>query len=425
MAFRLEIAFNDPDTNVVYGSDIERDEEVPITATVIDTDTGDEVTDNVTYLWTGPGLEGTLTGRTDQTVFFTADGFAVTDVPRTITITCEATITDITPEASSITLTTLSDLGIDNLDVNMLFTASIDDDDLFDPDNADAVDPDSDVNIYDNMTVHRVTWDEDDRQLQLHRDEDNDAGSMLNYWITDGHRDTKSIYIVLANGTVLEITQFHSASDRWGTWEFNDLDHPHIIGGLNDIVDGQSILLGIGDTGTLLDVTLSVSATINVNVLGELDTSDASFDRTYIRPIIDKINTSFISRLADSTAFNKLEGVSDKPRAAYGVIRFNIPTYEEDDNEQRYRPVIFSVNIEDRIDGVSEFTDTDYIVILQQVSSKSVGVGGRSFSVYSVHSKTTTGFKICYEEGVLPEAFGDNFINPVSNITLTWFARGK
>ena len=161
-----------------------------------------------------------------------------------------------------------------------------------------------------------------------------------------------------------------------------------------------------------------------MNVLGALDPSSSVFDRTFIKPIIDKITDVFINRIIGNTGFNKLEDIDNKPRASYGTVILQVPPYEEDQNEQRYRPiqaeVVFANN---KINGVDEFTDSNYVVMLHQIDDKIIGEEGRSFSAYSVHSKTTTGFKVCYEEGVTESAFGENNTNAIP-ITLAWFARG-
>ena len=416
MPFRVDISVSE--------SDISREGSSTLTATVIDTDTGEETTETVTYLWTQDIDTGSLSSTTTQTVTYSAVGFGVDDVPAIIEITCTATISDITPVASSITLTTLSDLGIDELVVNMLFTVEKDGNDLFDSDNADAVDTDSDVNIEDDLTVHRVTWNPDNYQLQLHKDVDNDVGSMVNYWVfhADANSSGKSIYLVLADGEVIEITQFHSASSDFGTWELDEVDDIDIIESLNDISDGQSILLGIGDRNTLDEVTASVSGAVFVSILGELDTTDAVFDRTFIRPIIDMINSSFINRLSNNTAFNKLTDVSNKPKSAYGIIELTITPYDTEMNEQRYRTYKTQVMLSSRIDGVSELPG-DYVVILQRIGDSEYGIEGRRVPIYAVYNKTSTSFYIVYEEGVDTTAFGSDLEGSV-NVQIAWFARG-
>ena len=428
MAFRLDIEQSDDSTI--------RDGTITMTARVIDTDTEEEVTDDVIYLWEFPpeniGSLGMLSGHTMQMVTYNADGFGAAEVPANVFIKCTATISNVTPNADLISVTTLSDLEIDNVGVNMLITANVDGNYLYNGD-TDSVGSGSTTLFtgFMDLNVHQIQWIESSRQLVLTRDP-LDTDTMIDYWVSADNLEgsgARTVYVVTPSGTVIEFDNAFTSSLQVTndsitfTIPAGDVD-ADIVEAMSGIRTGQRFVLGIGDSDTLEGLTSTAFRTVQVAILGELVSSTALFDRTFIRPIIDKINSSFINRIANNTAFNKLEGIDDKPRAAYGIIRFNIPTYDGDDNEQRYRPIIATVNIEDRVNGVTEFTDTDYIVMLQQVSSKTVGVGGRSFSTYSVHSKTTTSFKICYEEGVLPESFGDDF-NPISNVTLSWFARGK
>ena len=417
---------------IEYEPNVEHDGSIDLEAIVRDDRTGEEPTDPITYLWKFVGDGGLLGTPNRQMVSYVADGFPAD--PNTgekgsflVEITCTATTLDITPDADSISLTTLDDLGIDNIDVNMLVTAEVDVDDLYNRNDADAVASGSDVNIYDNLIVHRIRWRRGLRRLVLDR-HPNDGGSMRNYWVTDGHLGLKSVYIIAPDGTVLEFDDAYASNldvdDESITFQI-PISDSIIIDTMNNISTGESFVLGIGDSDTVTGITETASATVTVSVLGNVPVASATFSRKIIRPILDKLNVGFLTRLIDNTAFNKLEDITGKPISCYGIATINIPVYDTDDDQQRYKPVIFTVNLSTRIDGVDEFTNADYMVILQQMGNKVVGVDGRSFSAYSVHGKTTTSFNIAYEEGVTIEAFGENSVDPVANVRLMWFARGR
>ena len=421
MAFIVEID---------YTPTVERDGSVTLTATVIDTDTGEEVTTDVTYLWSFVGT-GTMSGQTDKVATYEAEGFGIDDVPATINITCTATISNLTPDASTINTMTLVDLSLENIDVNVHVEANVDGDYLYNGDN-DSFEPGSDTNFYttDTLNLYQIQWRQlqnGSHQLVLNRDPLDGMTTMRTYWVADGNLSTKSVYIVAPDGTVLEFDDsFASTSDVTDesiTFTIGAADE-HEIDTMNQIMDGDRFVLGIADKDTLQPIEATASDTVIVSVLGALQPTRATFNRTFIKPIVDKITDVFINRIIGNTGFNKLDGVDEKPRAAYGIADIQIPHYDEMEHEQRYRPlqaiVVFANN---KINGVDEFTDANYVVMLQPIDDKVIGEEGRSFGIYSVHSKTTTGFRICYEEGVTEEAF-DGDINASVGVRIAWFARG-
>ena len=420
MAFRVDIE---------YDPTVETDGSVLLTARVINTDTDEEVTLFVTYVWTFVGT-GTMSGQNTAMATYEAEGFGVDDVPATIYITCTATISNITPDADTISTMTLNDLGITGIDVNVLVETNIDGDYLYNGDN-DSFEPGSDTNFYttDTLNLYQIQWRElstGSYELVLNRDPLDGMTTMRTYWVADGNLSTKAVYIIAPDGTVLEIDDaFASTSDVTDesiTFTIHTADS-HEIDTMNRIMDGDRFVLGVADKDTLMGIEATASRTVHVNVLGNLNTSDSIFDRTFIKPTIDKITDVFLNRIIGNTGFNKLENVDQKPRACYGIARLQIPHYDDGENEQRYRPIQYQVVFaNDKINGVDEFTDSNYVVMLQPIDNKVIGEAGRSFAAYSVHSKTTTGFKVCYEEGVTPEAFGDNLENV--GVTLAWFARG-
>ena len=237
MAFRVDIDY-DPITEI--------DGSVTLTASVIDTDTGQEVTDSVAYLWTFVGT-GTMSGQTSKVATYNADGFSVDDVPATIHITCTATISNITPDADEITTMTLVDIGVTGIVVNMLIRANLDGDYLYNGDN-DSVLPGSDTNIYttDTLNIHQVLWRLGSLgryELVLNRDP-LDGSTMRNYWVSDGHLSTKSVYIVAPDGTILEFNDdFASNSDVTDdsiTFTLST-DESDLADTMNNIADGSVI----------------------------------------------------------------------------------------------------------------------------------------------------------------------------------------
>ena len=136
-SFRLEID---------YDSSVARDGSVPLTARVINNDTDEEVTNNVSYQWSIVGT-GTFSGQNQHIFTYNADGFGVNDVPASVSVTCRATITDITPDASEISTTVLTSLGVTNIDVNMHMMANRIGDFLYNGE-TDSVLQGSDTNFY-------------------------------------------------------------------------------------------------------------------------------------------------------------------------------------------------------------------------------------------------------------------------------------
>lgn len=479
-------ATTEPSTPIVAGtgyivrieheSNVERDGSVVLTATVIDTSTGEATTEMVSYSWS---FVGTGTGAVDPTnpniYTYNAEGFDVDDVPASVQITCSVIVSGLTPSAGAISLSTLIDLGVDSVEVNMLMQANVDGDYLYNGEN-DSVEPGSDTNLADAtdeiLNINQILWRitaTGDYELVLNRDPLDDK-TMTDYWITDDNVATKSVYIITPDGSVLEIKQrtgIIAVSATTGTVVFtlsgSESDIQDIITKLNAIVSGQTFVLGVGDSDTITGITVAAKLTVSVAVLGDLAVSTSLFNRTFIRPIRDKINASFLNRIFGNTAFNKLEGITNKPRAAYGIAAFTLvfndydyqgqsvapfilvqdtdalgnpvgpsrydpnTNYDPNVGVQRYKTTKELVNLNTRINGVDEFTTTNYVVILQDITDRTVGSDGRSLATMGVYGKTTTSFNIAYEEGITYEAF-DTLNNGQDgntvHVRIAWMARG-
>ena len=196
--------------------------------------------------------------------------------------------------------------------------------------------------------------------------------------------------------------------------------------------------------------TDTVTEDIILRILGNLRISDASFSRRYIRPIIDKINESFLNSLLFNTMFNKIDQVNEKPLESYGIVEININvgfnnggtiqrdsegiiTNEDSVFPSRYRAEKAQVNFSDAINGATSM-DGNYTVMLQKIHEgennkppPSAGEEGRNFADFGVYEKTSSGFKISYQEGISVYDRDDDDVDSqeiLTKVKLAWFARG-
>ena len=170
-----------------------------------------------------------------------------------------------------------------------------------------------------------------------------------------------------------------------------------------------------------------------IRIPGRLVPSSSPFSRRIIHPIIDKINKSLLDRIANNTGFNKIDGIEEKPREAFGVVEFNIDLGRDNVSMgstsdmypyQRFRPKKVVVNLADRINGVDRFTNGVYTVMLHHIRDEVVGEDGRTYPSYSVYDKSATSFKIAYEEGITPAAFEEGSDIRTLTVKIAWFAKG-
>ena len=351
-------------------------------------------------------------------------------IPVSLGITCQVSLLDANPMPTNVDLRTLGALGVDNIDANMLITIDEGNTAWFDRDDDSAFDPMSDRTLATGLDIGWINYDPNAMQLRFNRVQSG-AGSitaMSTYWgsKTDSTSNarTKAPYIILGNGTIVQFQTewFDSAGGGFVRWNIDPAEIPTLVR-MDTVTDYQYVLVGVGDVGTLDGIKEMASATAIVSIQGELSTTTAVFTRSFIKPIFDKINVGFLEKLFNNTGFNKLESIDNKPRAAYGKINIQVPYYDTTIDQQRYRPVKITIQISSRIDGVSEFSDSNYIVILQLVGDRAAGIRGRSFPVFGVYDKTATTFSVSYEEGITSAAFG----RPFSGVgaELLWFARGR
>ena len=415
---------------------------VTLRAVVTDSITNNVITgSSLTYAWSLDGA-GTLEGiTTNPTVSYWANNIS-DDVATTVHITCAVSRLNRNPVPSTVDLDTFSALGIDGVDANMLIVINETGDAWFDRDDDDAFLPVTDRTLVRGLDINSdlvplldigwIIYNETNGEFTINRVQSGTGATntMSSYWgdplDTSSNLNTKAPYIILRDGTIVQFQTgwFDNAGGGFVRWIINTTEAGLTARAqMARVTEYDFVLVGIGDAGTLDVVIERARQTVTVSVIGTVSIATSVFNRTLIKPIIDKINVGFLSRLVGNTVFNKLEGIDNKPRAAYGKVGIQIPYYDTTIDQQRYRPVKFGpIQISTRIDGVSEFEDTEYIVILQIVGDNATGISGRSFPVFGVYDKTLTTFSIAYEEGITSAAFG-SMLTGVS-AELLWFARG-
>ena len=425
------------EVTIEYDQNVRAGERITLEAVVRNSET-DAIVDTTTdptlrYSWTLDDPTGRFIGVTNQAIV-QYEAMNV-DTSQNVGVTCEVSTFQGRPILTQVDLNTLSSIGVDGIDANMLITIEpVSGGGWFARDDANAFATGSDRDLPitgQDVRIGWITYSTSNRSFVIYRVQSG-AGStslMSNYWGDPADQsenvNRKVPYLVMPNGMIVEFetSWFSGQGNGFIRYVIDDMD-PEIIQMIEGVTRGAYVLMGIATKDTIDTVRNTASQTVIVSIQGSVSLTGARLTRTFIKPILDKINVGFINRLVQNTVFNKLEGVDNKPRVAYGVIRFSIPAYDENQPEQqRYRPVKLLVPIHTRIDGVSEFTDTNYIVMLQTVGNVITGERGRSFPVYGVYNKTSTSFSIAYEEGVTPEAFGATLSSVP--VTLQWFARGK
>ena len=425
--------------SIEYEQNVNSGEQIILEAVVRDSATNVVIDPSlVTYTWSLESPIGQLRpdlvpSLYENQIVYTATGTGITpETAQNVGITCQVELPNRIPIITgTVDFDTFDDVGVTGLNANMLININVPSSDAtawFTRDDANAFQTGSNRSLDINLNVGWVTYNPDTGIFTIYREQLPNAESMITYWGIPGTPNTNATrkvpFLVLGDGTVIqfETAWYSGLTNSAISWQIDDNDIP-TLEDMARVTNYPFVLLGIGDSSSTIGVTETASQTVIVSIQGTLNTASATFSRKFIRPILDKINVGFLNRLIDNTGYNNLEGVDNKPRSAYGKVSFNVPPYDESIRQQRYRPVKITVPLSSRIDGVSEFTDINYIVILQPIGDAVTGERGRSFHVYGVYDKTETTFSISYEEGATRAAFGTMFQS--FNVEMLWFARGK
>ena len=252
MAFTVEITGI---TQVYFGG------QGVLNAVVTDTDTGQAITTGLQYAWNAS--QGSFVGATNgASVTYHADFTGNTD--QTVTIACEVTLPgNPNPTVSAPSLTAMDELGITGQLVNMLVTTEVSANDLFDQTDATSIATGSDTELAANLNISRIRWRDFSNQLVLNR---TGTGGFSTFWDTAA-RAAYSVYLIINDGTTVEILGTWITKAGGGFVNFNvPSTETATIDALDSVASGQSLLLGIADTGSigLPDETASADATVNV-----------------------------------------------------------------------------------------------------------------------------------------------------------------
>lgn len=234
--------------------------QLALEAEVEDTETGQTPT-GLQYRW--EASDGSFIGATDgSSATYHADLASNTD--QTLTITCEVTLPgNPTPTVSAPSLTAMDELGITGQLVNMLINVDINGVDLFDRTDDAAIVTGSDILLDTDMRLRRLRWN--DSNLILNKAS---GGSAFRDWWDTNNRDAYSAFIIINNGTVVELPGTWIGSNIGGNfmrWEVPSTETA-IINALDSIATGETMVFGIADTDSIgiPDETASADATVNV-----------------------------------------------------------------------------------------------------------------------------------------------------------------
>ena len=242
---------------------------------VIDDETGLVPTRSLTYSWLAS--DGEFIGPTDgsrvtystQNVVIPAD-----DTSTNVMITCTAEIPGIpNPTVTTpLSLTTLDDIGITGIVVNMLIQTVVSNFDLYDSTSLAAGSDDllyENVDTLERLTIDRIRWFSGNR-LNLER-HSNDQIEMRHYWLPDNdglnHRTTQSVYIINSDGDIVELgnARFSNVGASFATWVIPPADTEDVSIVAN-IGDDETIILGIADSASLGFDAEEGEATVTVTV---------------------------------------------------------------------------------------------------------------------------------------------------------------
>ena len=228
---------------------------------VIDDSTGLVPTRSLTYSWLAS--EGEFIGVTDSSsVVYSTQNVVIPadDTSTNVIITCTVEIPGIpNPTVTTpLSLTTLEDIGITGIVVNMLIQTVVSDLDLYDSTSLAAGSDDllyENVDTLERLTIDRIRWLSGNR-LNLDRHSTSDQIEMRHYWLPDNdglnHRTTQSVYIINSDGDILELgnARFSNVGASFATWVIPPADTED-VSIIADIGDDETIILGIADSASL------------------------------------------------------------------------------------------------------------------------------------------------------------------------------
>ena len=242
---------------------IARDEETVLTASVIDTDTGLTPTETVSYAWSA--TDGSFVGAVDGvSATFLADiaGTAAT----TVEISCAASLPAGPASVTSATLTSLSELGIGDVIVNLLFAKNSSAEPLR---VADTPAAGSDDIITAGLRVDRIRWLFTGGRLTVNRGSDSTIAQSV-FWNVE--RDNYSVYFVAPDGDVYEIPPaWYGAAGggfvRWTVPTGDDRTAFNLF--INNITDGEDMVMGIGTPDSIGSIGESETGSATVSIASD------------------------------------------------------------------------------------------------------------------------------------------------------------
>lgn len=235
-----------------------------LTATVTDSET-EQTPSGLQYHWTAS--DGSFSGPINE-ASATYHANLAQNTNQAVTISCEVTLPgNPNPTVSAPTLDSLTELGITGQLVNMLIDVEKNGTDLLDRIDPTAIASGSDTDLASDISINRIRWDSTTNRLRLGR---SSTGSLLAFWDAAA-RSAYSAYIIINDGTVVELPGAWIGSDSLSIgsafvqWEVPSSETT-IINALNSVASGQTLLLGIADTGSIgiPDEIATATATINV-----------------------------------------------------------------------------------------------------------------------------------------------------------------
>ena len=190
-------------------------------------------------------MEAFVGATNGASVTYHADFTGGTDQP--VTITCEVTLPgNPNPTVNAPSLTAMDELGITGQWVNMLITAAVSGNELFDRTDNTAINAGSDTNLSSDISINRMRWSSTNR-LTINR---SGTGAFRDFWGAAA-RGAYSAYFIVNDGTVVELpgswidSTIGSGYMRWDV----PSSETTVIDALNSIATGQLFLFGIADTG--------------------------------------------------------------------------------------------------------------------------------------------------------------------------------
>ena len=232
-----------------------------LTANVTDSAIGQTPT-GLQYVWRTTA--GSFVGATNgPSVIYLADPAQNAD--QTVTITCEVTLPgNPNPTVSSATLTSLTDLGVDDVIVNMLIQKSSTAQPLS---IANAPLTGSDDIITTGLRIDRIRWISGSGRFIVFRSSDS-TETQSAFW-TPVNVSRYSIYLIGTDGSVFEIpplwfTDSNDGRVRWRALTADDITELNTF--ITGIADGENMVVGIGTPNSIgtAEVTASADATVNV-----------------------------------------------------------------------------------------------------------------------------------------------------------------